>query len=267
MSESGHQSSASPPKDRPSFCFECRYDLTASTSQYCPECGGWFDPEDPRTFYNKRRPGRLALAMMTPAGWPSLTFGLALSLLALVSYSVPGAGYFILSVIFVMALFIAVIAYLCDLLFSVVVSFRMGRSWLFAVRSDGTRVWRRRQAKWLIAPVMVIFVLVLVALEVPSRVSFLLSRNALLAAISDPPRDPTYVGLLPVKRVIGPLQFDEGVPDVHLVILSEGGGFFNLLSFAHAPGHKDDWLELGNGETGWRYSGDWFLMKQDTWDW
>ena len=172
-----------------------------------------------------------------------------------------------LSLIFALALFIAVIAYLCDLLFSVVVSFRMGRSWFFAVRSDGTRVWRRRQAKWLIPPVMVISVLVLVALEVPSRVSFHLSRNALLAAISDPPRDPAYVGLLPVASVIGPLTLDEGVPDVHLIMLSEGGGLFEYIGLAHAPGHMDDWLELRDGETGWRYSGDWFLMNQDPWDW
>ena len=144
MSGPAHQTPAFPPSQCPSFCLDCRYDLSASLSHSCPECGRWFDPEDPRTFYNKRRPGRLALAMMTPAGWPSFAFGLALSLLVLVTFSVPAGGYFTLFLILAIALPIVVIAFFCDLLVSVVVSFRMGRSWLFSVRSDGTRVWRRR---------------------------------------------------------------------------------------------------------------------------
>ncbi|MDG2030973.1 MAG: hypothetical protein P8J45_08220 [Phycisphaerales bacterium] len=263
MSGPAHQTTAFPPSQCPSFCLDCRYDLSASLSHSCPECGRWFDPEDPRTFYNKRRPGRLALAMMTPAGWPSFAFGLALSLLVLVTFSVPAGGYFTLFLILAIALPIVVIAFFCDLLVSVVVSFRMGRSWLFSVRSDGTRVWRRVQTKWLIAPLMVIVTLVITAWQVPARVTFRLSRKSLLAAISDPPSGPTYIGLLPVREVMAPIQPADGAPYVRTIWLSEGGGLLNEIGFAHAPGHKNDWLDLGIGGRGWRYSGDWFLMYSD----
>jgi hypothetical protein len=201
--------------------------------------------------------------MMTPAGWPSFAFGLALSLLVLVTFSIPGSGYFFLSLILLMALPVAIIAYFCDLLVSLVVSSRMGCSWLFTVRSGGIRVWRRDQAKWLIAPLMVIVTLFITALGMPSRVTFLLSRNALLAAMADPPPSPAFIGLLPVRKVMGPIRPAEDEPYVRTIWLSDGGGIMNEIGFAHAPGHKNDWLDLGIGGRGWRYSGDWFLMGSD----
>jgi hypothetical protein len=33
-------------------CLSCKYDLSNLTEHRCPECGGAFDPTDPRTFDN-----------------------------------------------------------------------------------------------------------------------------------------------------------------------------------------------------------------------
>jgi hypothetical protein len=115
----------------------------------------------------------------------------------------------------------------------------------------------------LIAPLMVIVTLFITALGMPSRVTFLLSRNALLAAMADPPPSPAFIGLLPVRKVMGPIRPAEDEPYVRTIWLSDGGGIMNEIGFAHAPGHKNDWLDLGIGGRGWRYSGDWFLMGSD----
>lgn len=41
---------ARPSRKLSRFCLDCDYPLDHLGSQYCPECGRWFDLKDPRTF-------------------------------------------------------------------------------------------------------------------------------------------------------------------------------------------------------------------------
>lgn len=52
-------------------CRGCRYDLSATTDNRCPECGRTFDPTNPKTVW-RGGPGWLARVMMTSPGIPFL---------------------------------------------------------------------------------------------------------------------------------------------------------------------------------------------------
>ena len=234
------------------YCFDCRHELIETGSNVCPECGHWFDAGDARTFY-RRRPGLLACLMMKPTRWLSALFGLALALLILCAFSIPG-GYFVLGALAILVWVIAIFGLAIDLIVSIVVSWRMGRSWLFEVSpTSKKRRIRRSQLRWLIAPALLVVAVVLVTFDVPAQLAFWASEEDLLELVEgkSKPEMPGYVGLLPVASVNG-----------DTVWLSDGGGFMVQVGFAYLPHIQSDVIELSDGVRGWRYSGDWFLVEQ-----
>ena len=155
------------------YCFECRHPLMAGESHRCPECGEWYDADDPRTCY-RRRPGPMACLMMRPSRWPSILFGTAIGLLCIVAHSIPD-GYFLLAALAMVSIIISLFALLGDGLVSAIVSRRMGRNWVYQVCPDGVSRLRRDQIRWFIAPAIVLFAMCLVVLEIPQRFTFWIS--------------------------------------------------------------------------------------------
>ena len=253
-------------EDIPRYCFDCRHELVDVGTSACPECGRWFDPENSRTCY-RRRPGRLACLMMEPAGWPSVAFASALGLLVLIAFSVP-EGYFTLVIIVILAIPIAIAALVCDAFVSMMVSLKMGRPWLSEIKPGHEgECWRRDQLKWLIAPVIVGSAFILVVLDVPVRFTFWVSRSALLEVMEEYQADPGvmpsgYAGLLPVRWISVNEWNAEG--DVASTVWLDAG-FIDEAGFAYVPDAEDDEInlgyDLGYGGVGWRYSGDWFLVR------
>ncbi|MCH2144794.1 MAG: hypothetical protein MK082_06565 [Phycisphaerales bacterium] len=254
------------------YCFSCRHPLVATELDSCPECGSWYDPEDPRTSY-RRKPGRLALMMMQPSRLPSWLFGFALGALCIVATSVPG-GYSGLVIIMLMALTVSVVAFVLDCLVSMTTSSWVGRSWFFEIRPDPVRrVFRWGQLRWFVAPTLVFLALCVSVSGLSARLSFWYSRAALHELIQDESGSVTgtrtmqvsgFRGLYPVRSVT--IHNPTGRNVEWATIWIRDAGFINMVGFAFVPDSNDDWCELGSarsGGTGWRYSGDWFLVESD----
>ena len=181
------------------YCFECRHPLMAGESYRCPECGEWYDADDPRTSY-RRRPGSMACLMMRPSRWPSILFGTAIGLLCIVAHSIPD-GYFLLSMLAMMSLIISLFALLGDGMVSAIVSHRMGRNWIYRVCPDGVSRIRRDQIRWFTAPAIVIIALFMVVLEIPQRFTFWISKPAMLEILQTRDEDARWAGLIPISSV------------------------------------------------------------------
>ena len=128
MDEVGGQAVGERADSMRGFCFDCRHELIDVGRTECPECGRWFDPENPRTFY-QRNPGRLARYAMKPSGWASGIYALVLASLILVAFSVPD-GYLMLSLFLtVIAVPITFLFLFCDVCSSIAFSKWTGRPW------------------------------------------------------------------------------------------------------------------------------------------
>jgi hypothetical protein len=242
------------------YCFECRHPLMAGESHRCPECGGWYDADDPRTSY-RRRPGSMACLMMRPSRWPSILFGTAIGLLCIVAHSIPD-GYFLLAALAMVSIIISLFALLGDGLVSAIVSRRMGRNWAYQVCPDGVSRLRRDQIRWFIAPAIVLFAMCLVVLEIPQRFTFWISKPAMLEILQTRDEDARWAGLIPISSV--DFHDDEDSSTVSGMIWIDGAAFFGRNGFALLPGRTEDRIEpnqVNEGVNGWRYDEDWFFLE------
>lgn len=245
------------PGEAVGYCFGCRYALLAGDADRCPECGEWYDCDDPRTYY-RRQPGRLACLMMRPSRWPSILFGSAIGLLCIVAHSIP-EGYFLLAALAMMSIVISLLALLGDGVVSAIVSHRMGRSWAYEVRPDGVSRLRRDQLRWFIAPVIVLAAMTLVALEIPQRFTFWVSKPSMLEVLRTRDEDAGWAGLIPISFV--EFYADEDSGTVSGTIWIEGAGFLGRSGFGLLPDRTEDLVELDDGANGWRYDEDWFFLN------
>ena len=242
------------------YCFACRHALMAGNAGHCPECGGWYAGDDPRTYY-QRQPGRLACLMMRPSRWPSILFGTAIGLLCIVAYSIPD-GYFLLSGLAMMSIIISLLALLGDCIVSAIVSHRMGRNWAFQVCPDGVSRIRRDQVRWFIAPAIVLFAMFLVVLKLPQRFTFWISEPAMLEVLRNRDEDARWAGLIPISSVDFPEDEDSGT--VSGTIWIDGATFLGKHGFCLLPDQTGDLVppsQLNDGVYGWRYDGDWFFLE------
>src|SRR5687767_6979345 len=68
--------STAPPETggTPRYCLRCFYDLRGLPENRCPECGRFFDPDDPRTYSATVSPERLRNAVKQAASAVSETW-------------------------------------------------------------------------------------------------------------------------------------------------------------------------------------------------
>ena len=225
------------------FCLRCTHELIAGGDERCPECACPFSSRDHRSYY-AFRPGWLARRFLSPPGffwW--LTFFL-LSIYLMAANCAPG-GYLIADILGGFALIVAASLYVLWLLFSLLVHLRFGRNW-----------WGPRQLWWLVAPCIVFLSFLAILFQLPIRVGFWYSQEALQAqvgnATADPPSArPGWLGVYPVR-------YDD--QRRHLLLV-RGAGFINQHGFAYLPDIGDtDYFEEGQLRA-WRFDGDWFLAQ------
>ena len=247
------------PDEAVGYCFACRHALIGDSDR-CPECGEWYDADDPRTSY-RRCPGRMACLMMRPSRWPSILFGTAIGLLCIVAYSIPD-GYFLLSMLAMMSIIISLFALLGDAIVSSIVSHRMGRNWFYQVCPDGVSRIRRDQIRWFIAPAIVLVAMFLVVLEIPQRFTLWISKPAMLEILQTRDEDARWAGLIPISSV--DLHDDEDSGTVSGTIWIDGAAFFGRHGYCLLPDRTEDLVhenQLNEGVYGWRYDGDWFFLE------
>ncbi|HVP11387.1 MAG TPA: hypothetical protein VMV94_09410 [Phycisphaerae bacterium] len=228
------------PTDSPARCLGCRYPLRELTVNRCPECGREFDPGDPATMYLAPIPSPAERFLLQPPGWlfhiAAVVAGLiALLLAGLLLQSVAlsmlaPCGAMILMVIWLLRLAAAI-----------------GLAWYHhdPVFSR-LRTWRR----WLSGPVLLLVLWVLLDLQVPLRLTFLLSQEAMDKLAGEVMQTPVgtktlssrRVGLytaIRIERIEGGMKF-----------LTREGGFAYSPDGPPPPGYPDTYMH---------FSGPWYV--------
>jgi len=157
------------PSDTTARCLGCGYALRGLTETRCPECGRAFDPTNPTTFWHERVPGRVGRAWLKAPGWPLNTAAVLAGLAMLASDSVPG-GYWWLFLLALLGWLVIGAVWFVGL----VVGLLLARYYRRPFREQSAR-WRR----WGLAPAVAAVAAALVALHVPLRTTFWLSRSAM----------------------------------------------------------------------------------------
>lgn len=238
------------------FCFECCHELVDSSSEVCPECGRWFDPEDGATVYG-RKPGYFFKMIMVPPGlaWFLITF-LSCALF-LASESAPG-GYFQLTILSMLCFVVFSLGFLGEFFVHFLALWFCGRPFLFEriAPLDSRPRFRRRELMWFMPPLLVLSSMFLVRLDVPFRLAFIISEDALKSYVLSPPLNrsalPGWIGLFAVESIDG------------TVITLESGGMLQTagLIFVDDPSEASylSGLYNENGGSTWQINDEWIVF-------
>jgi hypothetical protein len=177
--------------DSPARCLGCRYPLRDLTVNRCPECGREFDPNDPATMYVRLAPGPTAVWFMTPPGLFFHSCVVIAALLLLFSESFPG-GLLAAALPGGCGLLILGAVWTLRLLCSIVLAWRFDDPLFHRLRT-----WR----SWLTAPVLVVVLWILVGHQVPLRLAFHYSREAMDRAAQDLMKLPVNTPDIPNRRL------------------------------------------------------------------
>jgi hypothetical protein len=158
------------PTDSPACCLGCKYPLRELTVNRCPECGREFDPNDSKTMYWGRIPGRIGRALLRP---PSLVLQLASgSIVAGLLYeaSAPVGGFSPVFDLGFRILFLLIIVWLVRVLIALLLAR------YYAIPITGSRAAGRR---WTTMPVVILLCAFLIDSGVPLHIRFWISRPAM----------------------------------------------------------------------------------------
>ena len=225
------------------FCLRCTHELIAGGEECCPECGTAFNSRNRRSYY-AFQPGWLARRFLSPPGTLWWVTFILLSIYLMAASCAPG-GYLIAEVLGGFALVVAASLYVLNLLCSFLVHLRFGRFW-----------WGRRQLWWLVSPCIVFFCFLAILFQLPVRIGFWYSFEAMQAQVEKEP--PADVSERPIWLGIYPVRYDENRPNLLLI---RGAGFINENGFVYLPEVRDtDYFEEGELRA-WRFNGDWFVAE------
>ena len=239
------------------FCFECHHEMVRSSEHLCPECGRWFDPDDPATSY-RRKPGFLLRVVIAPPGLAWFLLTVLMCLLYMASESAPG-GYYALGILATLCFTLLLLSFFGELSLHFIALWFCGRPFLFERQGplDRRRVFRRRELMWFMPPLLVLAGIFLVRLDVPFRVAFLLSQGSLKEYVLSNPSDretlPGWIGLFPVESVDGG------------VITLESGGMFEETGFVYVGDVSEamytNSLYKDNGGSTWQLNDEWVVFQ------
>lgn len=239
------------------FCFECRHELVDSTSAVCPECGRWFDPDDGATCY-VRKPGYIFKILMVPPGLAWFLITILSCALYLASESAPG-GYFSLSILSILCFVAFSLGFFGEFSLHFIALWFCGRPFLFEriAPLDPRPRFRRRELMWFMPPLLVLASIFLVRLDVPFRLAFFLSEDALKSYVLSPPMNraplPGWIGLFPVESIDG------------IVITLESGGMLETAGFVYVEDVSEamyiNSLYKDSGGSTWQLNDKWVVFQ------
>jgi hypothetical protein len=158
------------PTDSPARCLGCKYPLRGLTINRCPECGREFDPNNPKTMYWGRMPGRIGRALLRPPGLLLQSVSAVIVATLFYEASAPeGAMFPDIGLGFVVSILLIAV-WLGRLVISAILA-RYFAAPLFANRSVGRR--------WISWPIAILLCVVLIESGAPLRVRFWISRPAM----------------------------------------------------------------------------------------
>ena len=189
------------------FCFGCHHGLISSGTDVCSECGKWFDCEDGSTSYS-RKPGFFLRIWLAPPGLAWFILTILMCALYLASESAPG-GYFELGILCALCFTMLFFGFFGELFLHFIALWFCGRPFFFERFESSHRkpVFRRRELMWFMPPLLVLASILLVRLDVPFRLAFLLSEDALKSYVLAPPMNrsplPGWIGLFAAESIDG----------------------------------------------------------------
>ena len=238
------------------FCFECHHELVVSGTDVCPECGRWFDHADPSTSY-RRKPGFFCRIWLVPPGLAWFILTVLMCFLYMASESAPG-GYFALSILSSLCFLLIAVSFIGELFLHFIALWYCGRP-LFHERVDSsqqTRTFRRRELMWFMPPLLVLSSMFLVRHDVPFRVAFLISQDALKSYVLSPPINrsalPGWIGLFPVESI------DGNVLNLESGGMLQSAGLIYVDDVSEASYLTDYYKE--NGGSTWQINDDWIVF-------
>ena len=149
-------------------CLDCNYALIGLSENRCPECGRAFDPNDPRTWRASRRFPAHSRWLIKPTGRLFFLFVFGVCLLMLYA-DIPPGGYAMFMTGSIIAGFFLALFWLVRLIVCVAASV-----YYRPVPSS-----RRDIFRWLVPPLVAVFTVFLVSLNVPLFIAYRLSRPAM----------------------------------------------------------------------------------------
>ncbi len=206
-------------------CLGCRYLLVGLTANRCPECGRSFNPDDPATFDdgNGFLPS-LTSALFRPPGWITHSLVMLCALVFLIDASVPGNLLgFEIELPFIVGM-------------AVVLSWGL-RAAMAAFTACCVRRNRLRDRgtvlRWVGVPVITLGAWLVLDLQLPLRLTFLLSvrdMNRVARQVIATPGipTPTRIGLYRVGRI-------EVIPGGMRFVVGGPGMFGDSEGFAYSP--------------------------------
>lgn len=156
-------------------CLSCDYPLVGLLEHRCPECGRTFDPADPRTMRTPRSPGKIAQFLLKPPGWPMFVATVLAVSVSIIAGTAPG-GYFVPTMLALALWMIILPVWFFRLLIWAGVRGYFKRYVLFAPRQP---------KRWLMTPVMLMFLTILLVARVPLYLTFWLSHGSMNALVQD----------------------------------------------------------------------------------
>lgn len=232
-------------------CLGCGYALRDLTTSRCPECGRAFDPADTRTMRTERSPSVLAEFFLKP---PRRLFNGVVLLIALM---ILGAAAWPGEIVVVLVLGVGVLLtagaiWAARLILALILGWHYKR--------DLRKHWRA----WLVTPVIVAVMVVLLVLQVPLRLAFLVALpdlNQLVAEVRALPAT-TQPTTLPGRRLgiwyAGQVDVDSGV----LWFVIDGTGLFEREGFAYAGGNEPGDVS-GCHPVRRHFWGGWYRCRED----
>lgn len=212
----------------------------------CPECGWVFDPADPRAIRARQS---LQTASLEPNPWGSNFLALLLALFLLVFAWLPGSIF---------------AAAGPPLLIVASVAWAMGVGLVLLRRTETSRSMRRRWRAWFTVPAIGLMTALLLRLEAPAYVTFLIAKPDLdrlvekAQAMSASAATTQPVPLPDETPGIWRVYAVEAVPGgVHFMI--SGSGFLGEVGLQYVPGLTD--AEAREARLGSRFWGDWYYYS------
>ena len=150
-------------------CIGCDFDLSETRSGRCPECGRDFDPANPATFAGEHNT-RFARRLATPPGWPMAIAAALVAVLILRTRFSPGVHFGH-----------SIVALLASLLLGLLYAGRLVAAGIghFMLPRRRPRVVPIAPKRWLAAPAIVAFALVLNGAGASQRLALWLDRRTL----------------------------------------------------------------------------------------
>ncbi len=212
------------------FCLGCGYPLNELPEPRCPECGRRFNPGDAATFFSYRPPSAWESLLMRPVGWPSHAIAFGVFLLGFWYATRPGglrgeSGLMVMGCPWAALMGYWIIRWL-------------GQSKVLEKLFPSGSISQHpsnRALPWLVVPALMLLQILVVRVDLPVHVGFMVSRAALeRVRLAGPPAYSGGGGIWAGVYRISSVQADPG--GTRLLIGDAKNGLLHDSGFYHTLG-------------------------------